>query len=1036
MSAMFASKAARVLFGTMVVSALVARGTRATTISLAVDEPSGIARTADPVTSGVPIAPADTLATSWALFDGATEIPVQTRVLFGVRTPWLLLDFQSSLNPGAKKIYTLVSQRPTVSASPALNIDDSSSGSITVITGPLKVQIGKSPFNLFNGVWLDRNHDGTFSSSEKLVTSTSSDNLPLLLAGDITRAGRRAPLRWSWEDRGPLRATLRVDGYYGDPNVVKDTLLYYTDRITFHAGQTYVTVDHLIRNSFHASERYVKVKSARLLVPGGSPASARARRSGDRVWIQAGASGAAFEMIPDSLTYTSWFSDPVRIEKTMGVSANGGMTLPDWSYYGTHVRFEFSDAKLNKPEQSRRATGYIDRLAALAPAGWYSDRGAFGAEQFGTWDDEKNANQQWGWRWPNTTHSPIRNLRLNCLADEPALPRPDWSYYPSWSTLSADNGSEEDLLWAHLLMYARTGQRTYLDRADRWARYSSWEYAYRTDGFGFQDRTHCDTLVRARNNLPAGAPFTPADTAFIRFNTQDEASRGRLEAGHSWNGGLVDYYYLTGDRDALAAALDIAEQTMRYSGCADIDSLWGGAALRLYTRSYLNLLRAWEATGAPVWRLGANRLKAMMFHTPRYDPRGFYYFINRGHYSGGKYVCPYQEGEVSRVLYRDWVLTGQRSTGDSLAVRLRALADFAYRYGADARTGFTGEDMVIDYPRPGNVLHLTMAMYRDSVPPLDSNPSSSNSFVDALAIGRRVGGPAAWMSKARSLWEHASKYAQVDGSVYRIADDRHVGRFLFSLQCGDGVGPIDSEITTMNLYFHDAARAPFDVEELAAVTDLAVVADHHEAALQWTAPGEPGGTVRAAGYDVRYATAAITPVNFVAAKQVAINEAGDPGDPQCIVVKGLKPCTNYWFAIRALDENGNWSAMSSVATAATDCKGGRAIDGCGGLLSTARIATEESDMPRTVEFALAGPNPVMGPSAVAFGIPASMAGQRLDVSLFDLAGRRVRTLESGTARAGRFRVAWNEGSAMPSGAYFLVMRIGPEARVQRLVLVR
>jgi hypothetical protein len=48
----------------------------------------------------------------------------------------------------------------------------------------------------------------------------------------------------------------------------------------------------------------------------------------------------------------------------------------------------------------------------------------------------------------------------------------------------------------------------------------------------------------------------------------------------------------------------------------------------------------------------------------------------------------------------------------------------------------------------------------------------------------------------------------------------------------------------------------------------------------------------------------------------------------------------------------------------------------------------------------------------------------------------VRTLESGTARAGRFRVAWNEGSAMPSGAYFLVMRIGPEARVQRLVLVR
>jgi len=49
-----------------------------------------------------------------------------------------------------------------------------------------------------------------------------------------------------------------VDGYYGNPSVPTDTLLLYTTRITFHAGQTYVTVQHLIRNSFHAYERYVK----------------------------------------------------------------------------------------------------------------------------------------------------------------------------------------------------------------------------------------------------------------------------------------------------------------------------------------------------------------------------------------------------------------------------------------------------------------------------------------------------------------------------------------------------------------------------------------------------------------------------------------------------------------------------------------------------------------------------------------------------------------------------------------------------------
>src|SRR5262245_25067507 len=127
MSAVFASNAARVAIAMLVASALTAAGARATVVSLTVDEPSGIARTDDPVTSGVPITPEDTLATSWALFDGATEIPLQTRVLFGIRTPWLLLDFQASLDPGARKTYTLVSQRPTVTASPALNINESSS---------------------------------------------------------------------------------------------------------------------------------------------------------------------------------------------------------------------------------------------------------------------------------------------------------------------------------------------------------------------------------------------------------------------------------------------------------------------------------------------------------------------------------------------------------------------------------------------------------------------------------------------------------------------------------------------------------------------------------------------------------------------------------------------------------------------------------------------------------------------------------------------------------------------------------------------
>src|SRR5262249_55107927 len=132
----------------------------ATTITLTVQEPSGIDRVNDPVTSGVPIAPEDTSNTAWALFEGSREIPLQTKVLYGIRTPWLLLDFQASMAFGRTRTYTLVSHAPTVTASPALRIDDGAPGSITVITGPLKVVISKSRFNLFDEVWLDRNHDG------------------------------------------------------------------------------------------------------------------------------------------------------------------------------------------------------------------------------------------------------------------------------------------------------------------------------------------------------------------------------------------------------------------------------------------------------------------------------------------------------------------------------------------------------------------------------------------------------------------------------------------------------------------------------------------------------------------------------------------------------------------------------------------------------------------------------------------------------------------------------------------------------------
>jgi Peptidase family C25/FG-GAP-like repeat/Fibronectin type III domain len=95
--------------------------------------------------------------------------------------------------------------------------------------------------------------------------------------------------------------------------------------------------------------------------------------------------------------------------------------------------------------------------------------------------------------------------------------------------------------------------------------------------------------------------------------------------------------------------------------------------------------------------------------------------------------------------------------------------------------------------------------------------------------------------------------------------------------------------------------------------------------------------------------------------------------------------------------------------------------------------------PRAVEFAPPQPNPANRGARVQWAVPADRAGAPLDVAVFDLSGRRVQTLASGVAKSGRFSVEWNlrdaHGASAAAGVYFLHLRLGSEARTQRLVVL-
>ena len=770
-------------------------------LPLTVREYGGVARVNEPVTTGIPISP-DQVGASWSLFDGAREIPLQTTVLPHRVTPWLLLDFQTTLSANEARPFTLLQQAPTVSPPQAVVIAETADR-ITVTTGRLRTEISRITFNLLDRVWFDLNANGSFGSSEQIVAVRTASNLIAHDAGSNRDfAGRGPPSRVEWEYRGPLRATLRVEGAYTSGS---DTLLGWTTRLSWYAGQSYVRIDHVLRNSLPARERYVKLSSARLRV--GSPtATSRVLRSGSTVWTEAATSGAALELIPATLvvstTYEPEAIPPIwRVNTTVDVDANGGMLIGDLSHHGATWQLDF--AVSTSTERVRRAAVAADPLVALADQDRYSELGAFGLDHFSTYADEKNAYRRWGWTWPTPG---------NLWSQEHNRPRVQ-DLYPSCSVFDGTLDPESDDLWQNIVMFARVQIPFYLDRLRAWSRYARWEWAFRTDRFDYagawgQYGDGPGTVSREPILAPA---LTAIDEAYLRHNIKP----GKPRSSHIWNGGILDAYYLTGDRDALEAAIDVAEQCERFLGWRTLETGAVGGNCRFQARCLLVLLRTWEATNQPRWKTAADRAIDLFLRSPSYDRRGFYFATVRGLGAGvasrfsydAKLVTPFMMTTVVEALYRYYLAT----LDPAVRTQLLEIAAFALEHGLDPGTGYGGDEIVVDSPQAGDVLHLTESQWRNASPIVPyCAATSSQSFINALVIGYRLTGEHDYLAAAKRFWNQASKRNYVAPYDQRYATDGQVGRFANSLQAWDPRTlefPESGNWTAVSLLFHEAARA-------------------------------------------------------------------------------------------------------------------------------------------------------------------------------------------------------------------------------------
>ena len=98
-------------------------------------------------------------------------------------------------------------------------------------------------------------------------------------------------------------------------------------------------------------------------------------------------------------------------------------------------------------------------------------------------------------------------------------------------------------------------------------------------------------------------------------------------------------------------------------------------------------------------------------------------------------------------------------------------------------------------------------------------------------------------------------------------------------------------------------------------------------------------------------------------------------------------------------------------------------------------ASSSSSDASSIALGRPSPNPFSNTTRYAYAISGGPAS--VEIGIFDLAGRHIRSLAHGTQSAGQYEVRWDgygdDGTRMRFGIYFLRASIGTSSRVSRLV---
>ncbi|MFW6158959.1 MAG: hypothetical protein ACOC8E_06335 [Planctomycetota bacterium] len=514
---------------------------------------------------------------------------------------WALVDFQADVPANGEVTYTVKTGKP---AAPEQPVRTSEKGGVyTLATGPvtLTVDASSETFELLKGVTV---------GEEIVVTGLGGDAMTCRDALDKNKLYQAArPTTVAWDYRGPMRATLMLEGPYVDRKGAE--WLGYRVRVTVYAGRKLVRIEHSLRNSCPTQVRNVKVKDADLrLGVHGAPeaATAKAFLSAGPVFVKhrllSGYFSASLHELSSgdgrlTMAVVPRYEGPFDRRghrgynkheegSNFGEGDTGSWWLVDCAYKIDEYWLSFEGGG----EALARALD--SRLYALAPASYYSECEALAFGTFGTLEDEVATYKAWGWK-------NIEAKKQRLLDGKWMKPLPD--YHVPYVLAHPD--SETDDAEGMLLMALRTGGRGYWDAGLAWARLYTNHFVHRIDfPRGTQRKRGPKWNYKGRDY-----------NSIVRYG--DSYGNTRTCGCHFYGAGAMDYYVLTGEKSLLLGCEDLAHYAtgrwMKKTPGKQGVSGWGS---RAFGRQFLAAIRWYEITRDPTWKKRMVHMAELVLNDP------------------------------------------------------------------------------------------------------------------------------------------------------------------------------------------------------------------------------------------------------------------------------------------------------------------------------------------------------------------------------------------------------------------------------------